>query len=64
VRRDRVGEAARLLDARERGEDLGRYLAVELHVLLELRHHRAHEDVHLALVVRLALASVAVFAAK
>ena len=56
VRRDRVGEPPGLLDAGERGQDLGRHLAVELHVLLELRDHRAHQHVHLALVVGLAFA--------
>jgi hypothetical protein len=56
VRRDGVGEATGLLDAGERGEDLRRHLAVELHVLLELRDHRAHQHVHLALVVGFALA--------
>ena len=49
VRGDGVGEPARLLDAGERSQDLGRNLAVELDVLLELRDDGAHEHVHLAL---------------
>ncbi len=51
VRGDGVGQAARLLDAGQRGQHLGRHLLVELHVLLELRDHRARQHVHLALVV-------------
>ncbi len=46
-------EPAGLLDARERGEDLGRHFLVELDVLLELRNRGARQDVHLALVVLL-----------
>ncbi len=38
---DGVGQAAGLLDARQRGEDLGRDLLVELHVLVELRQDGA-----------------------
>ena len=53
VRGDGVGEPARLLDAGERGQHLRRHLLVELHVLLELRDHRARQHVHLALVVLL-----------
>ena len=56
VRGDGVGEPARLLDARERGQDLRRHLAVELYVLLELRDDRAHEHVHFALFVLLGVA--------
>jgi hypothetical protein len=41
VRGDGVGQPPRLVDAGERGEDLGRDLLVELHVLVELRDHRA-----------------------
>ena len=41
VRRDVVGEPAGLLDAGQRGQHLRRHLAVELHVLLELRDDRA-----------------------
>ena len=41
VRGDGVRQAARLLDAGERGQHLGRHLLVELHVLLELRDDRA-----------------------
>ena len=41
VRGDGVGEAARLLDAGERGQHFRRHLLVELHVLLELRDDRA-----------------------
>ena len=50
---DRVGQAAGLLDAGERGQDLGRHLLVELDVLLELRDDRAREHVHFALFVAL-----------
>ena len=53
VRGDGVGEAPGLLDAGERGQDLRRHLLVELDVLLEVRHDRARQHVHLALVVLL-----------
>ena len=53
VRGDGVGEATRLLDAGERGQDFRRHLAIELHVLLELRDDRTRQHVHLALVVLL-----------
>ncbi len=46
--RDRVGEPPRRIDARQRGQDLGRDLLVELHVLVEARHHGACEHFHLA----------------
>ena len=51
VRGDRVGEAARLVDAGQRRQDLGRHLLVELHVLLELRNDRTHEYVDFAFIV-------------
>jgi hypothetical protein len=56
---DRVGEPSRLLDTGERSQDLGRDLAIQLDVLLELRDDRAHEHVHLALVVLLRVAEAA-----
>ncbi len=40
VRRDRVGEAPGLVDAGDRGQDFGRDLLVELHVLVELADDR------------------------
>ena len=51
--RDRIGQATGLFDARERREDLGRHLLVELHILLELSNHGARQHVHLALFVAL-----------
>ena len=56
VRGDGVGEPARLLDARERGQDLRRHLAVELYVLLKLRDDGADQHVHFALFVLLGVA--------
>ncbi len=53
---DGVGQAARLIDSRQRGEDLGRYLLVQFHVLLELRNDRADEHVHFAFVEAVFLA--------
>ncbi len=41
VRRDCVGQAARLVDAAERSQNLGRDFLVQFHVLVELRHQRA-----------------------
>ena len=41
VRGDGVGQAPGLVDAGERGQDLGRDLLVQLHVLVELREQRA-----------------------
>ena len=38
---DGVGQAARILDAGQRGQDLGGHLLVELHVVLELRQDGA-----------------------
>jgi len=37
---DRVGQATRVVDASDRGEDLGRDLLVQLHVLVELGDDR------------------------
>ncbi len=51
MRGDGVREAARLVDAGQRGQDLGRHLLVQFHVLLELGNDRAHEHVDLAFVV-------------
>ncbi len=44
----RVGELRRLVDLRQRDQNLGRHLLVELHILLELGHHRAHQRLGLA----------------
>ena len=41
VRGDRVGQSAGVVDAGERGQDLGRNLLVEFDVLLELGNDRA-----------------------
>ena len=41
VRGDRVGQSAGVVDAGERGQDLGRDLLVEFDVLLELGNDRA-----------------------
>ena len=41
VRGDGIAETAGFIDARERGQDLGRDLLVELHILIELLDHRA-----------------------
>ena len=41
VRGDGVGQAARLVDARQRGQDFRRNFLVELHVLVELGDQRA-----------------------
>ena len=38
-----VGQPARIVDARERRQNLGRYLHVEFDVLVELVQHRAHQ---------------------
>ena len=50
-----VGQATRVLDARQRRQHLRGHLLVQFHVLLELRDHRAAEHIHLALVVGLAI---------
>ncbi len=52
VRGDRVGEPAALVDPGHRGQDLGRDLLVELHVLVELGEQR---PAHCLDLVRLAL---------
>src|SRR5690606_6773083 len=46
---DGVGQAARIIDAGQGGQQLGRQLAVGLDVLLEQAHQRAHGDFDLAL---------------
>ena len=51
VRGDRVGQPAGFVDAVERGQDLRRDLLVELHVLVELREHRAAHRLGLRRVV-------------
>ena len=48
MRRHGVGELRRIVDLRQRDQDLGRHLLVELHILLELGHHRAHQRLGLA----------------
>ena len=50
MRSDGVGELGRLVDLGHRGHDLGRDLLVELHVVLELGHHRAGKRLGLDLV--------------
>ena len=52
MRRHRVGELARIVDLRERDQNLGRHLLVELHILLELRDHGAGQRLDLAHVGR------------
>ena len=52
VRGDRVGQAAGVVDAGDRGQDLGRDLLVELDVLVELLRHRAAQRLDLALASR------------
>ncbi len=47
VRGDGVGEPAGLVDPGQRGQDLGRDLLVELHVLVELGDHRAAHGLQL-----------------
>ena len=47
---DGVGQAAGLIDAGQRGQDLGRYSFVEFDVLVELGQHRAHQYLGLALI--------------
>ena len=48
VRGDRVGQAAGVVDAGDRGQDLGRDLLVELDVLVELLRHGAAQRLDLA----------------
>ncbi len=45
-----VRQARGVIDASQRGQDLGRYLLVELDVLVEEAHGRSHQHLHLALV--------------
>jgi hypothetical protein len=52
VRGDGVGEAAAVVDARHRRQDLGRDLLVELHVLVELREQRAAHRLDLVRLAR------------
>ena len=47
VRRDGIGQTPRIIDTGQRGQDLRRDLVVELHVLVELVEHGAHQ--HFAL---------------
>ena len=51
VRGDGVGQAARLVDAGDRGQDLGRNLLVQLDVLVELLHHGAAQRLDLGVVL-------------
>ncbi len=53
VRGDGIRQAAGLLDARQRGQDLGRHFLVEFYILLELGDHGTGQHVHLALFVTL-----------
>ncbi|GJD96834.1 hypothetical protein OCOJLMKI_4060 [Methylobacterium iners] len=53
VRADRVGELRGLVDLRDGGDDLGRDLLVELHVILELGDDRAGERLRLDAVAEL-----------
>jgi len=48
VRGDRVGEPRRIVDARQRGQDLRRHLLVELHVLIEEIQNGSGQDLGLA----------------
>ncbi|KAG1438560.1 hypothetical protein G6F57_019793 [Rhizopus arrhizus] len=48
MRGDGVGQARRLIDARQRLQQFRRQLAVGLHVLLEQRHQRAGDRLDLA----------------
>ena len=48
VRGDRVGQAAGIVDAGDRGQDLGRDLLVQLDVLVELLRHGAAQRLDLA----------------
>lgn len=50
MRGDRIGQAARLVDPRQRRQDLRRNLLVQLHVLIELRHDRAAQRFRLGAV--------------
>ncbi len=52
MRGDGIGQAARLVDARQRGQDLRRDLLVQLHVLVELRHDRAAQGLGLGALAR------------
>jgi hypothetical protein len=47
VRGDGVGQAARIVDAGDAGQDLGRDLLVELDVLVELLRHGAAQGLDL-----------------
>ena len=53
MRGDGVGQPAGLVDARQRRQDLGRDLLVQLHVLIELRDHRAAHRLELGAVLGL-----------
>ena len=44
--RDRVGHAARFVDAAKRGENLRRNFFVELHILIELREDRPSQGLN------------------
>ncbi|GBE50121.1 hypothetical protein BMS3Bbin13_01050 [bacterium BMS3Bbin13] len=51
VRGDGVGEPARIVDTRQRGEDLRRDLLVEFDVLVELPHDGAHQHLDLTILL-------------
>ncbi len=53
MRGDGVGQTTRLVDARQRGQDLRRNLLVQLHVLVELRHDGATQRLGLGRLGRL-----------
>ena len=55
MRGHRIRELARILDLVDRDQDLGRDFLVELHVLLELRDHRAAESLEFAAAFALVL---------
>ena len=49
MRRDRIGQASRVIDARNRGEDLRGNLLVEFHVLVKLLHDRSSKRFNFSL---------------
>lgn len=51
VRRNGVGQAARIVDAGNRGEDFGRDFFVEFDVLVKLLHHRAAQGLDFGILV-------------
>ncbi len=51
VRRNRIGQPRRRLDAGQRRQDFRRNLLVQFHVLVEQRHDRTHQYIDFAFVV-------------